>query len=366
MWIPLLVFAGLTLIIQFSTFGYCIKVYLASLADNNATTENSAGLPSYTNSIRTMTPRQAYRRVRRVLQLQWRGIAIVLIIIADVIFFAIVFVFQDNTVQAIKTDPDIATGWIECLVLSQGDKDACLDKASGFVVNIATIGSVLILLAMNGFWLLFLLGRWSMVTGWIELLGRKPSVAKREFVSVDALGGPYDLKMNTDPRSYEMLSRDKDELVTPDMSTVREGPIYPPLRSYLANTPPTPDANMMDKSPDDVVSSHAGSGRRTPDYFGGAARYQAPTRSFSSPRPPTRDGVAGGGWDTPSSHPALTRSPPSSSPPSGRPYSPPGRPYSPPTSNPARPYSPPITHHYSQPSYGSQHDSMNPLQMNRI
>lgn len=148
MWIPLLVFAGLTLIIQFSTFGYCIKVYLASLADNNATTENSAGLPSYTNSIRTMTPRQAYRRVRRVLQLQWRGIAIVLIIIADVIFFAIVFVFQDNTVQAIKTNPTIATGWIECLVLSEGDKDACLDKASGFVVNIATIGSVLILLAV--------------------------------------------------------------------------------------------------------------------------------------------------------------------------------------------------------------------------
>lgn len=149
MWIPLLVFAGLTLIIQFSTFGYCIKVYLASLADNNATTENSAGLPSYTNSIRTMTPRQAYRRVRRVLQLQWRGIAIVLIIIADVIFFAIVFVFQDNTVEAIKTDPEIATGWIQCLVLSGGDKDACLDKASGFVVNIATIGSVLILLAVR-------------------------------------------------------------------------------------------------------------------------------------------------------------------------------------------------------------------------
>lgn len=219
---------------------------------------------------------------------------------------------------------------------------------------------------MNGIWLLFLLGRWSMVTGWIELVGRR-QIAKREFVSVDALGGPYDLKMNTDPRSYEMLSRDKDELVTPDMSTVREGPIYPPLRSYLAGTPPTPDANMVDKSPDIVSShSHAGSGRRTPDYFGGAARYQAPTRSFSSPRPPTRDGGTPGAWDMPSSHPAAPRSPPSSSPPSGRPYSPPGRPYSPPGSNPARPYSPPVTHHYSQNSYGSQHDNMNPLQMNRI
>ena len=149
MWIPLLVFAGVTLIIQFATFGYCIKVYLASLADNNATTENSAGLPSYTNSIRTMTPRQAYRRVRRVLQLQWRGIAIVLIIITDVIFFAIIFVFQDNTVQSIQTDPTIAQAWSLCLVTNNGDKTPCLPLASGFVVNIATIGAVLILLSVR-------------------------------------------------------------------------------------------------------------------------------------------------------------------------------------------------------------------------
>lgn len=198
---------------------------------------------------------------------------------------------------------------------------------------------------MNGIWLLFLLGRWSMVTGWTDLLTRKP-IAKREFVSVDALGGPYDLKMNADPRSYEMLSRDKDELVTPEIYTVREGPIYPPLRSYLANTP-TPEVTMDNDSnvnSPDLVSSSVG-GRRTPDYFGGAARYQAPTRSFSSPRPPTRDGHAGS-WDAPASSP--------------------GRPYSPPSSSATRPYSPPTTHHYSQNSYGGQQENMNPLQMNRI
>lgn len=149
LWIPLLVFAGLTIVIQFATFGYCIKVYLASLADNNATTENSAGLPSYTNSIRTMTPRQAYRRVRRVIQLQWRGIAIVLIIVTDVVFFAIVFVFQDNTIQNVKTNSAVASPWITCLALSNGDKNACLKYAEGFVVNIATIGAVLILLAVS-------------------------------------------------------------------------------------------------------------------------------------------------------------------------------------------------------------------------
>lgn len=148
LWIPLLIFAGLTIIIQFSTFGYCIKVYLASLADNSASTEGS-GLPSYTNSVRTMSPKMAYRRVRRVIQLQWRGIAIVLIIIADVIFFSVVFVFLDNTVQSIKQDPALAEPFIGCLLVHPDNKTACLPEAEALVVNEATIGAVLLLLAVS-------------------------------------------------------------------------------------------------------------------------------------------------------------------------------------------------------------------------
>lgn len=149
-WIPLLVFAGLTVIIQFATFGYCIKVYLASLADSSASTDHS-GMPSYTASIRTMTPRQAYRRVRRVIQLQWRGIVIVLIIICDVIFFAVIFVFQDTTVESIRNDPEKAAPWLICLIGAGGDKTKCLDKARELVVALPTIIAVLILLAVSHF-----------------------------------------------------------------------------------------------------------------------------------------------------------------------------------------------------------------------
>ncbi|GKT55380.1 G-protein coupled receptor [Colletotrichum tofieldiae] len=248
-WIPLLVFAGLTVIIQFATFGYCIKVYLASLADNSASTEGSS-LPTYTNSIQTMSPRQAYRRVQRVIQLQWRGIAIVLIIIADVIFFSVVFVFQDNTVQAVHDDQSIAESWVLCLITEGGDRTKCYDKSKSMVVNEATITAVLILLAMNGIWLLFLLGRWAMVLGWVDLFSSCRGRNKKEFVSVDAR---YDVKKDT--RAYEMLSRDSSAVVTP----------ISPVKSPVA-------------SPN--------SGRRTPDYFGQTARYQPPMRSFSSPRPP--------------------------------------------------------------------------------
>ncbi|KAF7551448.1 hypothetical protein G7046_g7716 [Stylonectria norvegica] len=243
-WIPLLIFAGLTVVITFATFGYCTKVYLASLYDTSASTEGS-NLPTYTNSIKTVSPRQAYRRVRRVISLQWRGIAIVLIIIADVIFFSVIFVFQDNVVQSVTHDPTVGEKWVLCLIEFSGDKDKCLGEASSLIVNEATVTAVLLLLALNGIWLLFLLGRWSMVKGWIELARMPLTRNKKEFVSVDAR---YDVKKDT--RSYEMLSRDSSAAVTP-LSPV--------------------------KSP---------TGRRTPDYFGQTARYHVPARSYSTPRPP--------------------------------------------------------------------------------
>lgn len=261
-WIPLLIFAGLTVIISFATFGYCIKVYLASLADNGPSTEGS-GLPSYTNSIRTLSPRQAYRRIRRVIALQWRGITIVLIIITDVIFFSLIFVFQDTTVENIRSDPTIAQEWALCLIKARGDKNKCLDLTGDLVVPEATVTAVLLLLALNGVWLLFLLGRLAMVTGWVELIaGLFRSNQKKEFVSVDAR-----LDMKKDTRSYEMLSRDSgktlDTIVTP----------LDPAKSAISPS----------------------SGRRTPDYFVPAAqsaRYQPPPRSYSSPRPPQSRG-----WD---------------------------------------------------------------------
>jgi hypothetical protein len=273
-WIPLLVFAGITVVIQFATFGYCIKVYLASLADDSTTT-NSSGLRSYTNSFRgTISPRQAYRRVRRVIELQWRGIAIVLLIIADVIFFSVIFVFMDGTASSLQKDPTKAESWILCLVESKGNKNKCLDFASALRTSQATVMAVLVLLSvryfrsekhaftnksqLNGIWCLGLLGRWSMFTGWYDMLMGKVK-PNNEFVSVD-------VRAFKDPSSYEMLSRDRDNGKTPEP---------------FASQPITP------------LSSTQKSGRETPDYFGREARYKSPARSFSNPKPPQ----GGQTWD---------------------------------------------------------------------
>ncbi|ESZ99576.1 hypothetical protein SBOR_0049 [Sclerotinia borealis F-4128] len=262
-WIPLLIFSGATVIIQFVTFGYCIKVYLSSLADSSNTTETSGVLPSYTNSLRTVSPRQAYRRVRRVIELQWRGIAIVLVIVTDVVFFAIVFVFMDDLETNILKDPTKAEQWLTCLLQTAGDRNACLSLASALVVNEATVGAVLVMLSLNGFWAALFLGRKAMFTGWIEMYRGKMK-PNNEFISAD-------VHAFKDPRAYEMLSKDRDQR---DIKTVE---------AYE-----TPDIVTP-------ISPLRKSGRETPDYFGREARYKSPSSSFSKPNPPQS-------WDSTSTY----------------------------------------------------------------
>ena len=111
-------------------------------------------------------------------------------------------------------------------------------------------------------WLLLLLGRWSMATGWMDL-GRSlfSRGGNREFVSVDA-NAQYDVKSDS---AYEMISKDKSGMVT-----------SPP--SVQLSSTPTPTSPRL-KTPD-----HYG---QTADHYGQTARYQPPVRSFSSPRPPS-------------------------------------------------------------------------------
>jgi 7 transmembrane receptor (Secretin family) len=152
-WGPLLAFAAAALIIQAITFGYCIHVYVKSLLDETPTTDVSSGLPSYSGSVRTRTARQAFRRVKKVIQLQWRGVMVVLIIIAEVIFFAVVFVSMDNNMMATESEPEKAKPWLKCLVTSKGNKNECLHLARELVEKEGTILAVLVCLAVSQvFW----------------------------------------------------------------------------------------------------------------------------------------------------------------------------------------------------------------------
>ena len=76
---------------------------------------------------------------------------IVVIIIVNVIFLAIVFVSMDNSVQAAKRNLGKAEPWLLCLVLHPTDKNACLDQVASadLVQSEATVMAVLILMSVS-------------------------------------------------------------------------------------------------------------------------------------------------------------------------------------------------------------------------
>ena len=211
-WAPLLIITGLSAFMQFSTFGYCIRVYLRSLMDPSNTTTGSSnmassGLPSTkgASSIKTVSARAAYRRVRKVIALQWRGIMVVMILIISIVYFSVIFLKLDNSTVKEAQDPASAQNWLACLVEAKGDKNKCLDQVSSFVVNEAAVMAVLFLIASMGYWCVLLLGRGGMFLGWYDL-ARRPFESKEHFVSADA-------RRYSDPRNYEMLTNANFELV---------------------------------------------------------------------------------------------------------------------------------------------------------
>ena len=280
-WAPLLTFAAISTILQFATFGYCIKVYIRSLFENspqNSSSQvSSGGLPSYnsrTGSVKTVTAGQAYRRIKKVIALQWRGTAIVCIIIVNVVFLSVVFVQMDNTVTAALENIEKASPWLLCLVVNGGDKNKCLDKVrdAHLVSSEPKVMAVLVLLSLNGIWTILFLGRTSMLIGWIDLIRSPFRKQRTDFVSVDArrFSGDqkhYEMIMSPPSRPYSLPAQPKPAL-TPPITSEKQG---------LAAIPQSPSSHYSE------------------DYFGketqitktDAHPYSSPKLSFSTPRPPS-------------------------------------------------------------------------------
>ena len=131
---------------------YCIKVYVSSRMDGGAEARTRTGsvLPmSLMGSLPTTNARQAYRRIRRIVKMQWRGFAMVMVIIFDCIYFSIIFVYLNGTTQISVRSLTKAEPWLVCLAVSGGDKQKCQSLASKTVLAETTVVSVLYLLAVS-------------------------------------------------------------------------------------------------------------------------------------------------------------------------------------------------------------------------
>lgn len=239
--------------------------------DVHSASDDRSGLPSYNGSIKTVTTRQAYQRVKKVFALQWRGIVVVVIIIVNVVFLAIVFVSMDNSVQATRNNLGRAEEWLLCLAMNPNKKDACMDKVGNIVESEPVVMAALIMMSLNGIWAVLFLGRMSMVPAWIELI-RRPFVKSHDFVSVDVR------RHTVKPKDYEMITS-------------------PPGRPL--ETPREPAPAVVSPG-NESISTFSPSSKV--DYFGKEAKYTSPTLSFSTPRPPSAGKGYGREWDPERTH----------------------------------------------------------------
>jgi hypothetical protein len=281
-WIPLLSVAAMSALLQCVTFAYCVKVYVKSLFDDTTTSDVSSGFRSYSSSMRTVTAKQALRRIKTVVALQYRSTCIVLITLADVVFLSVIFISMDSSVHAARVDVAKARPWLLCLVVNNGDKTKCFHETRQLVRPEASVLAAYILLSLNGIWALLLLGRVSMMTGWVTWVKRRFSHS-HDFVSVDAR------RISSQPRQYEMI-------------------LSPPQTAYSAKSP---DA-LMEDYPADKESALPGTPSIRPErteYFGTTAPYSSPALSFSTPRPPSAGLSQGREWDPASTHAKSVRPP---------------------------------------------------------
>ena len=72
-----------------------------------------------------------------------------LVIIAEVTFFSVVFVSMDNSTQVNTSLLTKAQPWLTCLVLEGGEKNKCLTYASGLVKSEGVVLAVLVVLGVR-------------------------------------------------------------------------------------------------------------------------------------------------------------------------------------------------------------------------
>jgi hypothetical protein len=133
----LLAFACLSFIIQFSTTGFCLAVYLRSFfrheSQSLSTGTTGSSNPSSEKGVRKIGKRLAWRRVQKVLILQWRSIVLSLFVIIESIYFGTVYAAQVATAKesgkAVHTEQ--IYNWTMCLIRTGGEKNECLDLAKG-------------------------------------------------------------------------------------------------------------------------------------------------------------------------------------------------------------------------------------------
>ncbi|OJJ60236.1 hypothetical protein ASPSYDRAFT_57674 [Aspergillus sydowii CBS 593.65] len=172
-WGPLLAVAFVSFVLQAFIMGYCIRGVITRGGTARFSIFKRSDTPDSLS--RAVPPRHTSRKIWRILQLQWRAIAIVFLILFYVAFVATAVLQWGNRGQF--TDEQLKP-WVDCLVQAKGDKKACIAEAKRIGPNSATAVAALALLASCGIWGVICTARWTMILGWYDwLYDRKDNIS---------------------------------------------------------------------------------------------------------------------------------------------------------------------------------------------
>ncbi|KAI7281749.1 hypothetical protein KC345_g3959 [Hortaea werneckii] len=171
----LIAFACLAALLQFGTTSFCLFLYARHFWQNGSReTEaydvSTAGLAAEGQrrpSIR-LGKRLAWRRVQKVLFLQWRSIVLSIFVIIETVFFGAVF--------------------LVCLIVNEGDKDACLPYTRSLGLGERTVIASFYMSALIGIFTFFVMIRRSMLIGWYDILRHPGRIWRRD----SSKSGPQD------------------------------------------------------------------------------------------------------------------------------------------------------------------------------
>ncbi|KAH8691976.1 hypothetical protein BGW36DRAFT_410508 [Talaromyces proteolyticus] len=211
-WGPLLAIGATTILLQVLLMFYCFRVVLkpldilsmlpflsarnkrASVVSQETVMTYTTHITNYTNQTsNSATARQASARVWRILQLQWRAVLSVLLILIHVALLTQMF-FQIHLSAYYSLDKSMP--WIQCLISAgAANRTKCSSYSSEFGPSETNVVASMCLLIGSGFWGFICVMRISIVTGWLDWMKAR----KAAIINSVKNSGPQ----NNDPERAE-------------------------------------------------------------------------------------------------------------------------------------------------------------------
>lgn len=294
-WGWLLAITGMAILLQLGTIAFCAHVYIRNMWADESPTTADAEAPSYSSSQRPQNSREIYKKLKRVLALQWRGLAMATLIVADVIFFAVVFVLLDKANADTEANHKRAQPWISCLIAHPDDVSQCFALGQSYLVSQNTISGVLIVLSLVGPGNGLILLNWGFFTAWKQWFKSRVGHGD-EFESIQS-GPPPKPSVNMANDGEHQL----DQLDQHDQHDHHDSgdPMFEmqqPNKEYAISNHVVNDPNMV---PHDMSAEQYHAAMHYP-YQQQPVQYSYdPTMAHTYYNPGTTTIIQGGAMDTP-------------------------------------------------------------------